>query len=324
MIIADLLSSIANGNSAKYASITAANAGKANVWSAKALLAKVYLTLGRKSDALPLLKDIIANSGYDLESTYARVFSTTNELNKEILFTIRYKSGNIGLGSPFTCDFAPASTTGGVSVTGNQGDNAPTEELYNSFNALDGRKAFVAQSADVSLPRKLYFTKFHAAQTVKYDSEFDFPIIRYADVLLMYAEAAGSADANSLTYINKVRTRATGISSLAAADINTPAKFDLAVANERRWEFTAENQRWYDLLRYSTTLPTLNGLDIMRQHLIVDMQPLLYSFYKDNAENVTPAILSTRVNANSMFLPIPQIELDTNNTITITQNAGYN
>ncbi|MCG9790897.1 RagB/SusD family nutrient uptake outer membrane protein [Flavobacterium algicola] len=324
LIIADLLSSIANGNSAKYSSITATNAGKANVWAAKALLAKVYLTLGRKAESLALTTDIIANSGYDLESTAARVYATTNELNKEILFTIRYKSGNIGLGSPFTCDFAPAATTGGVTVTGNQGDNAPTVELYNSFNATDGRRAFVGQSADVSLPRKLYYTKFHAAQTVRNDSEFDFPIIRYADVLLMYAEAAGRADANSLVNINKVRTRATGLTSLVASNIDTDAKFNLALANERRWEFAGENQRWYDLLRYGTTLPTLNAVDVMRQHLIIDMQPLLYSFYTDNAENVTPAILSARVNANSMFLPIPQIELDTNNTITITQNAGYN
>ncbi|AWG22931.1 hypothetical protein FFWV33_16055 [Flavobacterium faecale] len=324
LIIADLQSSIANGNAAKYANITAANAGKANVWAAKALLAKVYLTLGRKAESLALTTDIIANSGYDLETTASRVYATTNELNKEILFTIRYKTGNIGLGSPFTSDFAPNATTGGVTVSGNQGDNAPTVELYNSFNATDGRRAFVAQSADISLPRKLYYTKFHAAQTVKYDSEFDFPIIRYADVLLMYAEAAGKGDANSLIYMNKIRTRATGLTSLVASNIDTDAKFNLALANERRWEFAGENQRWYDLLRYSTTLSTINVVDVMRQHLIIDMQPLLYSFYTDNAANVTPAILTSRVNANSMLLPIPQIELDTNNTITITQNAGYN
>lgn len=321
-IIANLTSAIANGNTAKYANITAANAGKANVWAAKALLAKVYLTLGRKAEALPLLQDIILNSGYDLESTYARVFSTTNELNKEILFTIRYKSGNIGLGSPFTCDFAPSTTTGGVVVTGNQGDNAPGQELYDSFNLLDIRRTFVAQSADISNPRKLYYTKFHAAQTVKYDSEFDFPIIRFADVLLMYAEAAGSADPNSLVYINRVRSRAGLTTPLVAADINTPAKFDLVVANERRWEFTAENHRWYDILRYNTTLPTLNAVDIMKNHFTI-MHPLLYAFYTQNQESVTLPILLQRVNTNTLLLPIPQIELDTNNTITITQNPGY-
>ena len=105
LIIADLQNTITYGNSATYNNITDINAGRANAWSAKALLAKVYLTLGRKTDALPLLTDIISNSGYGLESTYENVFSINNELNKEILFTIRYRSGASNLGSPFTTSF---------------------------------------------------------------------------------------------------------------------------------------------------------------------------------------------------------------------------
>ncbi|ALJ06390.1 hypothetical protein APS56_15155 [Pseudalgibacter alginicilyticus] len=330
LIIADLLNTISNGNSAKYADITSANAGKANAWSAKALLAKVYLTLGRKSDALPLLTDIIANSGYGLESTYEDVFSITNELNKEILFTIRYKSGEGNLGSPFTTSFAPAtpsSNTNGetIFVVSSQGDNAPGQELYDTYNTADARRDFILPSRDASVPRKLFYTKFWYFLTVRDDSEFDFPIIRFADVLLMYAEAAGSADPNTLTYINRVRARAglTGANALTSTDINTPEKFDLAVANERRWELAAENHRWFDILRYSTTLPTLNAVDIMENHFEI-MVPLLYSFYNQNTEDVTLEILKERVNENTLLLPIPQIELDTNNKIEINQNPGYN
>jgi hypothetical protein len=329
LIIADLQNTITNASSDRYSANTAN--GKANAWSAKALLAKVYLTLGRKSDALPLLTDIITNSGYGLESTYTDVFSITNELNKEILFTIRYKSGEGNLGSPFTTSFAPATPTVDpvsgrpIFVVSNQGDNAPGQELYDTFNTDDDRRDFILPSRDASTPQKLFYTKFWYTLTVRDDSEFDFPIIRYADVLLMYAEAAGSSNPNSLTYINRVRARAglTGANALTAADIDTPAEFDMALSNERRWEFMAENHRWYDILRYGTTLSTLNAVDIMENHFTI-IHPLLYSFYNQNTEDVTLDILLERVNENSLLLPIPQIELDLDVDGDFDQNPGYN
>ena len=341
MIIADLENTIAYGNSARYPNISADDLGKANAWSAKALLAKVYLTLGRKADALPLLTDIIANSGYGLESTYEKVFSIDNELNREILFTIRYKSGLGNLGSPFTTSFAPALPTRDangrpVFVVSNQGDNAPGQEYLDSFitdpitdslniTSPDVRRSFIRKSRDASTPQKLFYTKYWYSLSVRDDSEYDFPIIRFADVLLMYAEAAGSSDPNSLIYINRVRIRAglSGENLLTAADIDTPAKFELAVANERRWEFNAENHRWYDILRYGTTTTTLNAVDIMENHFTV-IHPLLYAFFTQNAEDVTLPILLERVNENSLLLPIPQIELDLDSEGDFNQNPGYN
>jgi hypothetical protein len=328
LIIADLQNTIANGSSSRY-NATSAN-GRANAWSAKALLAKVYLTLGRKSDALPLLTDIIANSGYGLESTYTNVFSINNELNKEILFTIRYKSGEGNLGSPFTTSFAPATPTrdlngAPVFVVSNQGDNAPGQELYDSFNMSDARRNFILPSRDASAPQKLFYTKYWYSLSVRDDSEFDFPIMRYADVLLMYAEAAGSSNPNTLTYMNQVRARAglTGANALTAADIDTPAEFEMALSNERRWEFMTENHRWYDILRYGTTTTTLNAVDIMENHFTV-IHPLLYAFFTQNAEDVTLPILLERVDENSLLLPIPQIELDLDSEDDFNQNPGYN
>tara|TARA_R110002096_G_scaffold17720_11_gene61201 strand:- start:591 stop:2210 length:1620 start_codon:yes stop_codon:yes gene_type:complete len=342
LIIADLQNTITNGNSARYSNITDANAGRANAWSAKALLAKVYLTLGRKTDALPLLTDIIANSGYGLESTYKDVFSINNELNKEILFTIRYKSGEGYLGSPFTTSFAPALPTrdsNGVPifVVSNQGDNAPGQELLDSFitdpvvdslapiTSPDIRRSFILPSRDTSTPQKLFYTKYWYSLSVRDDSEFDFPIIRYADVLLMYAEAAGNSNPNTLTYMNQVRARAglTGANALTTADIDTPAEFEMALSNERRWEFTAENHRWYDILRYGTTTTTLNAVDIMENHF-TEIHPLLYAFFTQNAEDVTLPILLERVDENSLLLPIPQIELDLDSEGDFNQNPGYN
>ena len=107
LIIADLTNTMNNGSTAKFAAIPSADLGRANSWTAKALLAKVYLTLNRKSEAAVLCLDIITNSGYSLQSSYANIFSVSNEMNSEILFAVRFKAGGIGLGSSLPNTFAP-------------------------------------------------------------------------------------------------------------------------------------------------------------------------------------------------------------------------
>ena len=97
------------------AQIPAADLGRANSWSAKALLAKVYLTLNKKAEATTLLQDIIANSGYSLNTSYANIFSTTTEMSSEILFAVRYRAGGLGLGSQFSNFFAPLNSGAAVS-----------------------------------------------------------------------------------------------------------------------------------------------------------------------------------------------------------------
>ncbi|MFZ4107046.1 RagB/SusD family nutrient uptake outer membrane protein, partial [Flavobacterium sp.] len=92
LIEADLKNTITNGNSATY-SASSLDLGRANVWAAKALLAKVYLTRGRQTEASTLLDSVIASSGYSLQSNYGNVFSVNNEMNSEILFAIRFKGG---------------------------------------------------------------------------------------------------------------------------------------------------------------------------------------------------------------------------------------
>ena len=69
LIIADLQNAAANASATKLAQIPAADLGRANSWSTKALLAKVYLTLNKKAEATTLLQDIIANSGYSLNTS---------------------------------------------------------------------------------------------------------------------------------------------------------------------------------------------------------------------------------------------------------------
>ncbi|MBD0261024.1 MAG: RagB/SusD family nutrient uptake outer membrane protein, partial [Cytophagales bacterium] len=91
----------------------------------------------------------------------------------------------------------------------------------------------------------------------------DFPVLRYADVLLMLAEAlneAGySAGGEALTLLNRVRTRA-GATPYTAADLPDQARFREAVYQERRLELPLELHRWYDLVRTGTAPAAIRRL----------------------------------------------------------------
>jgi hypothetical protein len=132
LIEADLKNAIDNGNSPIY-SANSIDLGHANAYAAKALLAKVYLTLNRKSEASILLQDVINSNQYALQSTYANVFSVNNEMNSEIIFAIRFKGGGLGMGNPLPNNFAPTNSGNAVINGDGDGYNSPTTELLNLF-----------------------------------------------------------------------------------------------------------------------------------------------------------------------------------------------
>ena len=145
LIVADLNNAIANGNSSTY-NASSSDLGRSNVWAAKALLAKVYLTLGRNQEASALLDSVIASGGYSLQSNYGSVFSVNNEMNSEILFAIRFKGGGLGMGNPLSNLFAPTNTGNAVINGDGKGYNTPTSELLNQFTSsatvVDKRREF--------------------------------------------------------------------------------------------------------------------------------------------------------------------------------------
>lgn len=383
LIIADLQNAAANGNTARFGAIPAAESGRANSWSAKALLAKVYLTLNRKTDAAVLLQDVITNSGYSLQASYSNIFSITNEMNSEVLFAIRYKSGGLGLGSSLPNLFAPLRSGNAIANGDGSGYMFPSQELNNAylnFNvpsasvkkdslrvvlrdssintrilpgmsvtgtqiavgttvaAITGNILTLSQGAsatsttatlNIADPRRAasignytatirYPAKLISNPAVVNDAENDWMVIRYADVLLMLAEAQGNSTA-SIALINQVRNRSR-LASLDPAVINTPVLFEKALADERRFEFAFENQRWFDLQRMNITSTTLTIEQTMVNHFAV-MYPLHYTFYPN------PKLLLSEIQAfvvpNRMLLPIPQREIDNNTQIVIQQNLGY-
>jgi starch-binding outer membrane protein, SusD/RagB family len=186
LIEADLSTAVTYMSAAKY-NAASATLGRATAWSAKALLGKVYLTRNKKAEAITQLQDVITNSGHSLLPNYADVFSINNEMNAEILFAVRYKAGGFGLGSTFGNDFAPVSS--GIAIINGDGDgnNYPSLDLDTVFTAIDKRKP-------VSMA--LWTTKYYAKKFVNQvvltdDGEGDWPVLRFADVLLMMAEAKG-------------------------------------------------------------------------------------------------------------------------------------
>ena len=317
LIETDLKTAALYLSSVKFPQILPANIGKATAWAAKSLLGKVYLTLNRKADAIIQLQDVITSSGHSLQPTYAAVFSIGNEMNSEIIFTNRYKAGGLGLGSSFGNDFAPLGSNPSVINGSGQGWNTPSTEMDTAFITTDARRAVSIAIHGSGSTAVLYVKKFLTQVTAPNDGESDWPIIRYADVLLMMAEAQGFTP-SSISLINQVRVRS-GLTALPAS-VNTVALFEKALADERRLEFAFENQRWYDLIRYNVTMTTITAEQTIKNYFAH-----LYNIHYRNYLAPTPTLaeLQGNVTANRLLLPIPQHEIDTNTQLLIPQNPGY-
>ena len=145
-IIDDLKRSVTDLQDVTYSSN---DLGRTTVLAAKSLLAKVYLTLGRYEDAKPLLSDVVTAKGETLNVKYADVFDTTKEMNDDIIFTVRYKSGSLGIGSPFANTFAPQNSGANVITGSGDGKNYPTKEISAAYSKEDLRK-------DVSMADSYY------------------------------------------------------------------------------------------------------------------------------------------------------------------------
>ncbi len=317
LIEADLKTASISMNSLKYSQVSAADMGRATSWAAKGLLGKVYLTLNRKAEALVQLNDVRVNSGYSLQPTYASVFSPGNEMNSEILFAVRYKAGGLGLGSPFANTFAPLGSGSNVINGDGDGLNYPTSELDTLTNG-DLRKPTLIGTYGTGNATKWYVTKYLSPVTLVDDAENDWPVLRFADILLMIAEAQGYTQ-SSLDLINMVRDRS-GLPDYTMANVTTIGEFERALAQERRIEFAFENQRWFDLVRFNTTMTTITAQILIKEHF-ADEYDSHYSEYLPP----TPTLLELQNNVTQdrLLLPIPQREIDTNTQLVIEQNPGY-
>ena len=308
LIIADLMFASTNGLSTAYSS-SSTNLGKATKWAAEALLAKVYLTLGQKSDALPLLTDVITNSGHALytsgsgtsysSSAVQKVFSTSNEMNSEIVFAIRYGSAsNQAVGNAWQELWQTRSSPLP------RGDNGVAPSLYSAFNSSDARRTSSIRSNSGFVPTRYELEKFYGSVSLTGTGLRDWPVIRYADVLLMYAEAAGKGNANSLIYMNQVRQRSWS-TAIAASAILTDDAFESVLLNERRLEFVGENQRWFDLLRFSAN--SASGV-INVKTIIKNYFTNAYALYYEADLGIPLETFHANIDNSTLLLPTPSSE----------------
>ena len=240
---------------------SSADMGRATSGAAKALLGKVYLTFHKWTEAKDILSQLIGK--YQLVNPIAQVFNVDNKNNNEIIFAVHFNKEIEGEGHSYWYNLTNASD-----------DTNQTSSLLNTFPTGDTRKdliTYVQVEKTVRLMNKFYDTKSPTFKTVGNDQI----LLRYADVLLMYAEALNeiqydaSEGSLALKYLNAVRQRA-GIANLTAKQLPSQEKFRKGILVERQREFPYEGQRWFDLVRmgFAKSVMAENGVEIKDYQLL--------------------------------------------------------
>ena len=282
VIIKDLLDAEAK----LPATYTGTNVGRATKGAARALLGKVYLTRKDFAKAEAKLQEVTTMS-YALLPNWADLWDyTKNEHHSEYIYDIEYEQGLGGEGSPFTNRFTPKVTSliAFYSIAGSVDDqNTPHQVLFDLFDAKDKRKDITASRGYTDATGKYipilissnnmsaYTRKYITRITTANDSPANWKVIRYADVLLMLAEALNEngKTAAALPYLNQIRTRV-GITPYATL---TQAEMRDKIALERRMELAFEGHRWFDLVRTGLAFPVMQPYG-MKEYMTVFPIPL--------------------------------------------------
>lgn len=295
------------------------NLGRANKFAAKAILARVHLWNDDYNKAEELLRGIVNSGKYDLLDDYAAIFPPHNKFNSELIFEVGFREGDEGESSNFIFQFAPVGSFPEIIPTlvgdGTWGKNIPTRELINQYEEGDTRFdasiGFFDRPDTENIP---YIKKWHEASDPNFArTNHNWPLIRYADILLLLAESIneqGYDTEEPFQLLNQVRTRA-GIPSVSTADLPNQESFRRALIKERRIELAFENHRWYDLVRHDL------AVEVMREHGTIEIS---------NPTTSMTSILpldpkAYEVESYMILYPIPQNELIVNPNMS--QNQGY-
>ncbi len=229
--------------------------------AAQGLLAKVYLTqpTPNYSGAQSLCEDIINSKSFALESNFSDVFY--NELNDEVIFAIQYLAGNPEESQGFSSEFTSYKRQGRQDGLNIVNPNLAQDFIDYGGNRTDASYAAFGDDVNLPVPESAEIIKFLPEGSDISDRNLptyggapanagnDWIILRYADVLLMHAEAimAGGDTTNSsaIDSYMEVKVRA-GFDAIA----DRPAvltKESLLI--ERRVELAFENHRFFDLVR---------------------------------------------------------------------------
>lgn len=266
------------------ASYSNTDMGRVTSGAAMTLLGKVYLTFHKWTEARDVLSQLIGK--YSLMTTPEQIFDVNNKMNDEIIFAVRFNKDVEGEGHGYW-----------FSIINLTDDTNQTKSLKECYKDGDKRKeliTYVKVEDKVCVMNKFKDLKSETYNTVGNDQI----ILRYADVLLMYAEAlneisySNAQNSEALVALNAVHTRA-GLTPIQITELPDKESFRKAIMLERQQEFPYEGHRWFDLVRMGGAKEAMKA----DGHIIQDYQ-FLY--------------------------PIPKTELERiNNTELLWQNAGY-
>ncbi len=319
------------------ASYTGNNVGRATSGAAHALLAKVYATRQQWAGAKNELEKVITagsgftnasgNFGYDLFTSFADAFQPATKNGKEHIFSAQFNGtagGFVSIQNLSSFTWATSAYTTDIPA-----DNSVAEVL---FDVADQRRSatfydsLFNQSTQKWVKWPFYnFLKFvdqSAGITANLSSQganskVNFPVIRYADILLLYAEVLneinGAPTDDAYKAVNIVRSRAynaytgNGISSKDVYNLShglSQADFREAVFTERRREFIQEGQRWFDLVRRTDKGPG--------------------QYYLQSVKNM-PGNPKAAATLRDTIFPIPQTEIDlyAGSNPSFKQNQGW-
>lgn len=254
-------------------SYTAQDYGRATSGAAKTLLGKVYLTQNKFGETTTILNEVIGQ--YSLLNNVSDIFDTENKNNDEVIFSIRFNK------EISTEDHELWFSVSDISIS------PFTSKLINAYAPSDSRKSLI----DYQPVGNLFVPgKFSDTESSFRSFGNDYILLRYADVLLMLAEALNEQGyqptGNAFDYLNDVRERA-NLSPLTATELPDQTNFRDAVLNERFIEFPLEGHRWFDLIRTKTAATEINvGIGISIQ----DYQ-LLYPVPQTEVEKINDASL---------------------------------
>ncbi len=265
---------------------TPAETGRATKGAAQALLGKVYLFQEKFADAAQVLEEVISSNNYSLVEDYNSIFEHEGENGPESVFEVQYidvegasfdclqcVEGNVAVGFSGVRGYEGPLFTPGFSF------NVPTQEAVDQFEPGDLRKDVAILDIEAwadetgaeyttGNEHTGYFNRKYLPRKRRPEAQGDLNLtnpnnyraIRYADVLLMAAEAynrGGISDAKAQEYVSMVRARAFGDDNHTIT--LSGAALTEAIYHERRVELMGEGHHFFDLVRTGRAADEIEG-----------------------------------------------------------------
>jgi hypothetical protein len=274
--------------------------GYVNYYTCKAILARVYLTMGNNAGALAAAEEIINDKKYSLYANDKWVASWSSEFGSESIFELGIYPDEADLGTGSLGYYFMRSRK----VTNAMGYFVASDYFIQRLaeDPTDIRHGIMDYD-EISVTRFGACNKYTGNDN-KGDkgspSAVNIKVIRLSEIYLIAAEAAWETDkAKAADYLNQIRKRATELEPATASTV-TP---DM-ILDEKSREFYGEGQRYFDLLRL--------GRSIEFNDEIVGTI----------SASVRPKVIDTKAFYKAV-LPISKAELDANPALASQQNPGY-